>query len=698
MDEMKAQVEALKKELDDLRRVSRDTGGHTSNSTGGLPERVPDFREIREYVTPFDPKVPSCPSAEVWVNNIDEIGDVYAWTAALRLHCARLSLSGCAKLWFEGCHTTIKSWTDFKREIVNGFPSTKNPIYYHNLLSSRKWKSGETVEEYVYDMLAMGRKGGFTEETIVMYITSGLKAYIKRSGMTIGKVATVQGLLEELRWIDSVDAVAVSSKGAEVVAGAAAFISEGRRKTETVGESCFHCRESGHIARNCPKVKCHLCKREGHMKRDCRSQSSKKGAREQNPNMMRVVDQKSMFVKDVVVAGLTLKALVDTGGKVSTIQEKFAKRVGELKPSHKVLRGFGKKEGTVSSKVSAELLIDGIKLPVELQVVPTWVQDTAIILGEDAIEQERLVMVKRRGDVSFEWERESEPRPELTPVVRDSESREGSSVARMYSIAVDSKEKFDHQCVNSDGEDSHNQKLLRLIEEYRACFALNLKEMGCAKSTEMKINLSSEEPVYVKPRKLEYARENVLGEIVSELLDAGIIAETESPYNSQVVLVPKKNNQFRMAIDYRLLNAKTIKDKYPMPDIESCLQKLSGARLFITIDLYSGYYQIPLDTESQHYTAFSTTDGHYRFLRMPFGLANGCAVFQRAMNRVVQVLKKKKIVVVAYIDDLIIPGENEEDLLVKFEELLIVLRDEGFTINLSKVIFSNNRYASWDLK
>lgn len=59
--------------------------------------------------------------------------------------------------------------------------------------------------------------------------------------------------------------------------------------------------------------------------------------------MMRVVDQKSMFVKDVVVAGLTLKALVDTGGKVSTIQEKFAKRVGELKPSHKVLRGFGKK-------------------------------------------------------------------------------------------------------------------------------------------------------------------------------------------------------------------------------------------------------------------------------------------------------------------------------------------------------------------
>lgn len=214
-----------------------------------------------------------------------------------------------------------------------------------------------------------------------------------------------------------------------------------------------------------------------------------------------------------------------------------------------------------------------------------------------------------------------------------------------------------------------------------------MKEMGCAKSAVMKINLTDEDPVYMKPRKLEYARENVLCEIVSELLDAGIIAETESPYNSQVVLVPKKNNQFRMAIDYRMLNAKTIKDKYPMPDIESCLQKLVGARVFITVDLYSGYYQIPLDRESQNYTAFSTTDGHYRFLRMPFGLVNGCAVFQRAMNKIVEVLRKKKVVVVAYIDDLILPGQDEDELLEKFEMLLVVLRDEGFTINLRKSHF-----------
>lgn len=127
MEEMKQQVAAMKKELDDLRRLSQSAGGQTNNANVVATERVPEFREIREYVTPFDPKVPSCPSADVWVKSIDDTGDLYHWSAALRLHCARLSLSGCAKLWFEGCHAAINSWADFKTEIVKGFPSAKTP-------------------------------------------------------------------------------------------------------------------------------------------------------------------------------------------------------------------------------------------------------------------------------------------------------------------------------------------------------------------------------------------------------------------------------------------------------------------------------------------------------------------------------------------------------------------------------------------
>ncbi|XP_062704227.1 uncharacterized protein LOC109401735 [Aedes albopictus] len=686
-EQYRAEIEALKEELAQI-KLSTQTASQAvaSSSSMGNLTRMPDFRELKEYVSTFDPKVPSCLAADIWVKSIDDTGDVYQWSSAVRLHCARLNLGGCAKLWLDSCPSAMRDWTTFKIEIVKGFPSKKNPIYYHNLLSSRKWKTGETVEEYVYEMMALGRKGGFDEETTVTYITSGLRQYVKRSGMALSKVSTVEQLLEELRWIDTVDTVAVTK-----VADTTPTVYSAQRKSESSAEVCFQCHQAGHIARRCPRVMCHLCKRDGHMRNECPNVGPKRDVKASTPRPIRVVDQKSAFVKNVLVGGVSMRALVDTGGKVSTIQEKFAKNIGEVKPSQKVLRGFGKKEINVTSKVCAELQVDGVSLPVELQVVPTWVQDTAVILGEDIIDSDGLVMVKRKGDVKFEWEApQKQQRPPREPRHRDSSVE--SAIAHMYAIDIDSKvEAITEDQINSDGSDECNSRLCELITNYRDCFAVNMREMGRATSTEMKISLMSAEPVFVKPRKLEYARESVLTELVHELLEAGIIAETESPYNSQVVLVPKKNNEFRMAIDYRLLNSRTIKDKFPMPDIESCLQKLAGADMFITVDLYSGYYQIPLEPESQNYTAFSTVDGHYRFLRMPFGLANGCAVFQRAMNKIVEKLRKQKVIIVAYIDDLILWGASEEELLFKFERLLVALREEGFTINLKKSYFFMRR-------
>ena len=124
----------------------------------------------------------------------------------------------------------------------------------------------------------------------------------------------------------------------------------------------------------------------------------------------------------------------------------------------------------------------------------------------------------------------------------------------------------------------------------------------------MRIQLMDNVAVYVNPRKIELAREQVLS-----LLDTGIIKESEAPFNSPTLLVPKKNGQFRMAVDYRMLNRKTIKDKNHKPGIEQCLQKLNGAQMFLTLDLFRGYYQIPIHEDSQDLTTFSTSSGHYKF-------------------------------------------------------------------------------------
>lgn len=123
---------------------------------------------------------------------------------------------------------------------------------------------------------------------------------------------------------------------------------------------------------------------------------------------------------------------------------------------------------------------------------------------------------------------------------------------------------------------------------------------------------------------------------------------------SPILLVKKKNGEHRMCIDFRKLNAITIKDKYPMRLIEEQIDKLGGYKYFTGLDLASGYYQVPVAEDSIAKTAFVTPEEHYEFLRMPFGLTNTPAVFQRLMDQVLGNLKNS--VAFPYLDDVIIPS------------------------------------------
>src|SRR5436190_8066132 len=111
------------------------------------------------------------------------------------------------------------------------------------------------------------------------------------------------------------------------------------------------------------------------------------------------------------------------------------------------------------------------------------------------------------------------------------------------------------------------------------------------------------------------------------MLTKGIIRESDSPYNSPLWIVPKKQDasgqaKWRLVIDYRKLNEKTIQDAYPLPNIDEILDQLGNARYFSAFDLASGFHQIGMNPKDIQKTAFSTRDGHYEYTRMPFGLKN----------------------------------------------------------------------------
>ncbi|KAL1116835.1 hypothetical protein AAG570_005305 [Ranatra chinensis] len=180
------------------------------------------------------------------------------------------------------------------------------------------------------------------------------------------------------------------------------------------------------------------------------------------------------------------------------------------------------------------------------------------------------------------------------------------------------------------------------------------------------IPLTDSSPVYKKPYRYPYAMREKIRAQLEEMLRAGIIRHSASPFSSSLWVVPKRdhgegNLKFRVVVYYRDLNKKTEPEFYPLPRIEDLLDTLAGATIFSVIDLKSGYHQIEIAEEYKSKTAFTFERGHYEYNRMPFGLRNAPATFQRLMDAVLKPLWMG--FVQGYTDDLIIFSKVQEGTL-----------------------------------
>ena len=138
------------------------------------------------------------------------------------------------------------------------------------------------------------------------------------------------------------------------------------------------------------------------------------------------------------------------------------------------------------------------------------------------------------------------------------------------------------------------------------------------------------------------------------MLDQKVIESSVSPWASPIVLVQKKDGGVRFCVHYRKLNRVTKLDEFPLPRIDDILDRLAGSRHFSTLDLASGYSQVEMEDSSKEKTAFTTYSGLYQFRKMPFGLVNAPATFQRLMEVVLSGLARS--VCVVYLDDILVFG------------------------------------------
>ena len=173
-----------------------------------------------------------------------------------------------------------------------------------------------------------------------------------------------------------------------------------------------------------------------------------------------------------------------------------------------------------------------------------------------------------------------------------------------------------------------------------------------------------------------------------ELLDQDIIQDSVSPWSCPVNIVTRDVNgktKKRMVIDYRRLNDQMIEDKYPIPNIADILDKLGKCQYFSSIDLASGYHQVEMHPDDIPKTAFSTEQGHYEFKRMPFGLKNAPATFQRLMDNILKGLLEDTCLV--YLDDIIVYSTSLQEHVEKLQKVFDRLNEANFKVKLEKCEF-----------
>ena len=240
---------------------------------------------------------------------------------------------------------------------------------------------------------------------------------------------------------------------------------------------------------------------------------------------------------------------------------------------------------------------------------------------------------------------------------------------------------FDSSPISNEWKDRFH----KILNDKRAVFSKNDLDIGCTSAVKHRIHLTDDTPFREGRRRIAPADYDDVKKHLQELLDKNIIRESQSPFASAIVVVRKKNNEVRLCIDYRRINARTIRDQYNVPKIEEALHALSGAKWFSCLDLKSGYYQIEMAEEDKQKTAFWCPLGFYEFNRMPQGITNAPATFQRLMERCMDGMAQLEVLV--YLDDLVVFSKTLEEHEERLLRVLNRLESFGLKLNADKCHF-----------
>lgn len=241
--------------------------------------------------------------------------------------------------------------------------------------------------------------------------------------------------------------------------------------------------------------------------------------------------------------------------------------------------------------------------------------------------------------------------------------------------------------ISPDLTSDQKEALLKLLTKHQGSFDCFSSVLGQTSAATHRIETDNSCIIRRRPYRVSRSERKIIQENVDDMLKRDIIRPSSSSWSSPVVLVRKKDGSVRFCVDYRALNKITRKDVYPMPRIDDALDTLQGAQFFSSLDLRSGYWQIPMDEADKEKTAFATPDGLFEFNVMPFGLCNAPATFERMIDNVLRGLKWKTCL--CYLDDIVIFSSTFDEHLHRLDVVLTSLANAGLQINTKKCHFAS---------
>lgn len=577
------------------------------------------------------------------------MAEVTGWNELQKLIFAKKVLTGLAKLFVQA-EKGIKTWSELKKRLTDEFQLKVSSAQVHKMLMSRRKRPTEPVQEYVLVMRELGSRANIDAETIIQYIIDGIpddqvNKIVLYGAKNFGDFKEKVKLYNQIK----TKSTFVSNDSSRM-----------KVKSDKNKEVCFNCGQKGHKSNLCPDkakgAKCFKCGNFGHISTKC---VKNKPEVSKSVNTVSVKPKRSV---KVLIDNVKLTALFDSGSDISAIRsDVFYDNFNNITLTKKIINisGIGCSSVESLGMFSGKVTVNDVDVDLDFHIIPSSAMKYEALVGEDLLSQ---VSVSLSDNEVVIYKKEEDRLLMQIDLVSSKDD------------AVD--------VTNIENKDCQ-EKVKKMIECY-------FPEKTKSVDIKMKIVLKDEEPIYSSPRRLSIEEKQIVEKQMQEWLNEEIIRESCSDFSSPIVLVKKKNGETRICCDFRRINKKIVKDRFPLPLIEDVLDRLQGAKYFTTIDLRNGFFHVSVSEESSKYTSFVTHNGQYEFLKCPFGLCNSPAVFQRYISHIFRDLSNKNIAMY-YMDDIVIFRSTEREGVKNLEIDLDVARNYGLDIKKEKCQFLKKR-------